>query len=76
MRDVEIFRGFTNYFRTYNREYSVVSDAISDLRRRNVPFIWSEECERQDAYLTIIRTGRMPIYGFFGSYLIIISPLP
>ena len=51
VKDVEKFLGLTNYFRKYILGYGAVSAPISDLRRKNVPFVWSEECEKAALYL-------------------------
>ena len=51
VKDVEKFLGLTNYFRKYILGYGTVSAPISDLRRKNVPFIWSPECEKAAGYL-------------------------
>ena len=51
VKDVEKFLGLTNYFRKYILGYGAVSAPISDLRRKNVAFIWSKECEDAANYL-------------------------
>ena len=51
MKDVERVLGLTNYFRKYILGYGAVFAPISDLRRKNAPFMWSAECQEAAVYL-------------------------
>lgn len=48
IKAVEQFLGLANYFRKYIRGFGAVTAPLTKLRRKNVPFIWTQQC--QDAF--------------------------
>ena len=45
VREVQSFLGFANWFRMYITGYSQKTDPLTELAKKNVPFIWSPECQ-------------------------------
>jgi hypothetical protein len=45
LRDVQSFLGFTNFYRRFIKEYSLIASPLTSLTRKDTPFVWSDECE-------------------------------
>ena len=46
VKQVKQFLGLANYFRKFIPGYSVVSAPLTDLTRDNVPYVWSDKCNK------------------------------
>lgn len=46
VRDVQSFIGFANFYRRFVKDFSKLSAPMQRLVRKDVPFLWSSECER------------------------------
>ena len=46
LKELKGFIGLCNYYRRHINNFSKYSKCLTDLTRKDVPFIWSEECER------------------------------
>ena len=46
LKELRGFIGLCNYYRRHINNFSKYSKCLTDLTRKDVPFIWSEECER------------------------------
>ena len=44
-KHVQKFLGFTNFYRRFILKYSDICRPLTDLTKKEVPFVWSEECE-------------------------------
>jgi len=44
VREVQQFLGLTNFFKRYVQGYSQLTAPLTDLTRKNVPFIWEDRC--------------------------------
>jgi hypothetical protein len=45
VKDVQIFLGFANYYRRFIWRFSQLTHPLTSLLRKNVPFVWSTECQ-------------------------------
>jgi hypothetical protein len=45
LHDVRSFLGLAGYYREYMESFSSLAEPLFHLTRKNVPFLWSEECE-------------------------------
>ena len=43
---VRSYLGFCSYYRRFIQNISVIANLLSQLTRKDVPFIWSEDCQR------------------------------
>ena len=43
---VRSYLGFCSYYRRFIQNFSVIANPLSQLTRKDVPFIWSEDCQR------------------------------
>lgn len=46
LKSVQQFTGLTNHFRDYIPNYAAIVRPIDRLKRKDTPFVWTEECER------------------------------
>ena len=46
LKELRGFIGLCNYYRRRINNFSKYSKCLTDLTRKDVPFIWSEECEK------------------------------
>ena len=46
MKQVQQFIGFTNYYRRFISDYSALATPLTDLTKKNVPFVWSDSCSK------------------------------
>ena len=44
VKEVQQFLGLTNFFKRYVQGYSQLTAPLTDLTRKNVPFVWDESC--------------------------------
>jgi hypothetical protein len=44
VKEVQQFRGLTNFFRRYVQGYSQLTAPLTDLTRKHVPFVWDRLC--------------------------------
>ena len=45
VHDIQVFLGLCNYYRRFIHKYAEIAQPLTDLLRKNVPFVWSQECE-------------------------------
>lgn len=45
VRGVQSFLGFCNFYRRFIKDYSRIAKPLNRLTRKDVPFIWTEECQ-------------------------------
>ena len=45
VKAVQQFVGFTNYYRSFIPDYSALANPLTNLTKKNTPFIWSAECD-------------------------------
>lgn len=43
--EIRSFLGLASYYRRFVEGFSTISAPLTKLARKNVPFVWSEECE-------------------------------
>jgi hypothetical protein len=46
-RKLRAYLGLTNWFRRYIRNYAQKTEALRQLLKKNVKFIWSDACEQE-----------------------------
>ena len=51
VKAVEQFLGLANYFRKYIRGFGAVTAPLTRLKRKNMPFMWTDECETSFQYV-------------------------
>ena len=39
------FLGLTGYYRSFVKEFSKIAAPLTKLTRKNIPFLWNDECE-------------------------------
>ena len=45
LKDVQSFLGLINYFQDFIQDLSSIAEPLRNLTRKDVPFIWTEDCE-------------------------------
>lgn len=45
VRDIRSFVGLVNYYRQFIKDFSKLSRPLTRLTKKNVPFLWSDECQ-------------------------------
>ena len=45
VRDIRSFLGLASYYRRFVRDFSRIARPMTQLTRKDVPFVWSEECQ-------------------------------
>ena len=45
LKGLQQFLGFANYYRTFIEGYSHIVTPLTNLTRKNVPFVWDEQCD-------------------------------
>lgn len=51
VKHVQQFIGFTNYYRRFIANYSLLATPLTNLTKKDTPFIWSEACDQSFAAL-------------------------
>ena len=46
VKDVQSFLGFANFYRRFIYGYSRIANPLTRLTRKDVPFVWSQECQK------------------------------
>ena len=46
VKDIRSFLGFCNFYRAFIKNFSDIARPLNDLTRKDVQFIWSDECNR------------------------------
>jgi hypothetical protein len=46
VHDIRVFLGCTNYFRKFIRGYSAIVTPLTRLTRKDVDYVWSDDCQR------------------------------
>lgn len=46
VKEIQTFLGFTNYYRKFIKNFSDIVSPFTQLLKKNVPFVWSQECEK------------------------------
>lgn len=44
-KEVQRFYGFANFYRQFIKNFAALAMPLSNLTKKNVPFVWTEECE-------------------------------
>ena len=44
--NVRSFLGITGYYRRYVNKYSQIAEPLTNLMRKNTPFVWSKDCQQ------------------------------
>ena len=45
LKGLQQFLGFANYYRTFIEGHSHIVMPLTNLTRKNVPFVWDEQCD-------------------------------
>ena len=45
IKGVRSFLGFANYYRMFIAKYTSIAKPLLDLTKKDVPFLWTEECD-------------------------------
>jgi RNase H-like domain found in reverse transcriptase len=69
--DVQSFSGLANYYRQFIKNFAKHADPLTNLTRKNVEFLWGEQCERSFQHLKQALTHN-PVMASFGPELPII----
>jgi hypothetical protein len=56
VRGVQSFLGFCNFYQRFIWEYSCVAKPLVALTRKDVPFIWNDDCEKMFRHLKVALT--------------------
>jgi hypothetical protein len=56
IRGVQSFLGFCNFYQRFIQEYSRVAKPLVILTRKDVPFMWNDNCEKTFHYLKVTLT--------------------
>jgi transposase InsO family protein len=51
LRDVESFLGTMNFWRKFIKDFSTIARPLHELKKKNVPFVWTNNC--QHAFATL-----------------------
>lgn len=51
LKEVRSFTGFTNFYRRFIKDYATICRPLDQLKRKNVPFLWTEK--QQKAFDTL-----------------------
>ena len=64
VRNIREFLGLTSYYRRFVKDYAKIAKPLNDLLKKNMPFVWSNECEEA---FEILKTKLItpPILGHF-----------
>lgn len=57
VKAIEQFLGLANYFRKFIRGFGAVTAPLTRLKRKNIPFEWTEECEAAFQYVKVALTS-------------------
>ena len=63
MSEVRSFTGFCNYYSRLLPQYSKTAQPLYDLTKKNVSFVWSDDCQQAFDKLKCMLT-EAPIVGF------------
>ena len=64
MREVQSFLGIVNFNRKFIKDFSKIARPLSNLTKKNQPFVWTREC--QDAFNRLIqKTVKAPMLRTF-----------
>ena len=67
MHEVRSFLGLTGYYRRFVQNFSIIALPLTKLLRKNVKFIWNEECQGSfdgvKVYLTSASVLTLPMTG-------------
>ena len=45
VKQVQAFLGFANFYRRFIRDYSKMVRPLTELTRKDTPFVWSQDCQ-------------------------------
>ena len=57
LKELQSFLGFTNYYRRFVKNYSELVSPLTKLTRKNVTYVWDEQCQRAFQHLKDYFTG-------------------
>ena len=57
LKNVQFFLGFTNFYRRFINNYSKIVVPLTKLTRKNIPWLWSENCQQAFDILNLVFTS-------------------
>ncbi|EIE91434.1 hypothetical protein G6F46_012399 [Rhizopus delemar] len=73
VHDIQVFLGFSNFFRRFIQDYSKLTVPMTALTKKNVPFVWSTEADQSFQQLKTAFTSAPILHHFDPSSKIIIE---
>ena len=67
VHEVRSFLGLAGYYRRFVQNFSIIASPLTKLLRKNVKFVWNEECQGSfdelKAFLTSASVLTLPVIG-------------
>ena len=67
VHEVHSFLGLTGYYRRFMQNFSIITSPLTKMLRKNVKFVWNEECQDSfdelKACLTSASVLTLPVIG-------------
>ncbi|KAG1536699.1 hypothetical protein G6F49_012934 [Rhizopus delemar] len=73
VHDIQVFLGFSNFYRRFIQDYSKLTVPMTALTKKNVPFVWSTEADQSFQQLKTAFTSAPILHHFDPSSKIIIE---
>ena len=64
VREVKSFLGMANFYRTFIPTFAAMSEPLNNLTRKEVPFKWTDECEKAFGKIKLAISSQ-PVLAFF-----------